>query len=70
MRALCRAGIGGYATSEGVKYHYHDNVHGAEDAHSFNYQGMFLRVLDDLGYLKVCSRMNPEDTPAECKVGG
>jgi hypothetical protein len=43
---------------------------GAEDAHSFNYQGMFLNVLDDLGYLKVCSRMSPEDTPAECKVGG
>ena len=41
-----------------------------EDAHSFNYQGMFLRVLDDLGYLKVCSRMNPDDTPTECKVGG
>ena len=41
-----------------------------EAAHSFNYQGMFLRVLDDLCYLKVWSRMNLDDTPTECKVGG
>lgn len=58
------------AAAKGVKYHYHDNVHGADDAHSFNYQGMFLNVLEQIGYIRVCSRFNPEDTPKECKVGG
>jgi len=50
-----------------VPYHYHDKVTGADDAHSFNYQGMFLQTLEkmDVG-LTICSRYKHQETPREC----
>ena len=50
-----------------VPYHYHDKVTGADDAHSFNYQGMFLQTLEkmDVG-MTICSRYKHQDSPREC----
>jgi hypothetical protein len=50
-----------------VPYHYHDKVTGADDAHSFNYQGMFLETLEkmDVG-MTICSRYKHQDSPREC----
>ena len=50
-----------------VPYHYHDKVTGADNAHSFNYQGMFLETLEkmDVG-MTICSRYKHQDSPREC----
>jgi hypothetical protein len=49
-----------------VPYHYHDAVRGVESAHSFNYQGLFLKVLAGAGVVTLCSPADSLPTPAGC----
>eukprot|EP00240_Pyramimonas_obovata_P002289 CAMPEP_0118928146 /NCGR_PEP_ID=MMETSP1169-20130426/5470_1 /TAXON_ID=36882 /ORGANISM="Pyramimonas obovata, Strain CCMP722" /LENGTH=449 /DNA_ID=CAMNT_0006870061 /DNA_START=103 /DNA_END=1452 /DNA_ORIENTATION=- len=49
-----------------VPYHYHDNVRGVESAHSFNYQGLFLKILDGADALTICSPADVAATPKGC----
>jgi len=68
-RALCdKVHIYGFNVVRGmdVPYHYHDKVVGAEDAHSFNFQGIFIQMLVNAGYFEMCV---PTLAVDECDMG-
>ena len=52
----------------GTSYHYHDNVKPGLDAHSFNFQATFLKMLSEAseGRLILCTPGNKAKTPSTC----
>eukprot|EP00238_Polyblepharides_amylifera_P012549 CAMPEP_0196585138 /NCGR_PEP_ID=MMETSP1081-20130531/49634_1 /TAXON_ID=36882 /ORGANISM="Pyramimonas amylifera, Strain CCMP720" /LENGTH=421 /DNA_ID=CAMNT_0041906591 /DNA_START=42 /DNA_END=1307 /DNA_ORIENTATION=- len=53
-------------TNSSVPYHYHDRVRGVTSAHSFNFQGLFMKVLAAAKLLNLCSPAKIEATSLEC----
>lgn len=49
-----------------IKYHYHNNVHGVEAAHSFGFQYEFLKVLEYGNFVSVCL---PKTHTGSCLTG-
>ena len=49
-----------------VPYHYHDKVKGVESAHSFNYQGLFLKTLAGADAITLCTPADVASTARGC----